>query len=491
MLWWWREDVAQWINDCVFTYDPRNLGRGLPTHVPFDLFPKQIEYVRWLEDRFQGQENGLLEKSRDMGATWLNCAFAAHHWIFVPGFSAGFGSRKEGLVDRIGDLDAIFPKIRYIFNSLPSWMMPEEFNKHTHDNYLRILNPETGATIKGEGGDEVGRGGRSSMYFIDEHAKLQHAEMVDAAVSNNSDCVIYVSTPSGGMRTLFANKRHSGEYNVFTLHWKDDPRKDEQWYESMRRKYDPVTIAQEVDIDYTASVEGVVIPGEWVKAAIDLELPEKGIKEVGFDVAAEGGNENVAACHHGSRVLPLQVWTEGNTTQSAYRIKALVEQWDGGALKYDLDGPGVGIQGPLESVDESLAFDLRGIRSGGQPTEICYSDAPDLPASERFANFRAEMWWNLRLRFHRTWEHVKGIAEYPLDELISIPNDQTLITQLSLLTMEWTDKGKIKVESKRDLRKRNVASPDRADALVYAFAPRHGRKGRSAVDFYSKALGWS
>lgn len=484
----WEKDVAQWVMDCVWTSDPRNLTKGLPVNIPLDPFPKQAEFLRWLEDRSVQRENGIVEKSRDTGVTWLCCSFAVHHWIFRPGFSCAFGSRKQELVDRIGVMDAIFPKMRFIMDYLPDWMLPEGFNKVEHDNYLRIINPATGAEIKGEGGDNMGRGGRSTIYFIDEHATVEHPEMVDAAVSNNSDCVIYVSTPTGGMGTMFAKKRHSGNYKVFTIRWQDDPRKDEEWYKKQCHQYDALTIAQEIDIDYSASLEDVVIPGKWVQAAVGLKMPGSGLRVAGLDVAAGGGNENCYVLRHGPLVLRLNTWREGHSTDTAHKALDLGAADAISALQYDLDGPGDGVAGILDSSERKIPFDYSGVRGGAKPTEIEYSDVPHLKAVERFANFRAEMWWNLRLRFWKTWEHVNGIRNHPIDELISIPNDQVLITQLSLFTYKRTETGKIKIQSKDELKKQGIDSPDRADALVLAFANVKRDQSSGWVNRYMKQV---
>ena len=71
-------DVVAWCNRWAWTYDPRELN---PT-LPFDLFPKQAAFLCWLAGRERLQQDGLVEKSRDMGITWLCCAYALHAWLF-------------------------------------------------------------------------------------------------------------------------------------------------------------------------------------------------------------------------------------------------------------------------------------------------------------------------------------------------------------------------------------------------------------------------
>ena len=284
------DSLVDFINDFVWTYDPRNAERNEPTFMPLVLRPKQIEFLGWLDELLAGRENGLVEKSRDEGMSWCVLAYFAHKWLFTPGFKAGLGSRKLDYVDQSGNMDSLFPKLRTLLEYLPRWMLPERYNPRLHDKYCRLINPDTGASITGEGGDDIGRGGRNTMYLVDEHAKLQNPEGVEMALSQNANCIIYGSTPSG-VGNLFYQKRHSGKIAVFTFHWRDNPAKNYTatrvnaegeletyypWYEAQVAKYDPVTIAQEIDIDYTASAKGVVIPAKYVQAALDLELEEGG-----------------------------------------------------------------------------------------------------------------------------------------------------------------------------------------------------------------------
>ncbi|MDR8268393.1 terminase, partial [Acinetobacter baumannii] len=113
--------------------------------------------------------------------------FFLHRWLFVEGFAGGVGSRKEELVDKKGDPKTLFHKFRDMFSKMPQWLKPKGFVEKVHDNYMRIINPDNGATITGEAGDNIGRGGRTTMYFLDEWAFVERQEAVDAAISQNTN----------------------------------------------------------------------------------------------------------------------------------------------------------------------------------------------------------------------------------------------------------------------------------------------------------------
>ena len=91
----YKDNPIDFINDWGMTFDPRNIEVGLPAVVPFLLFPRQEEFVTWVVERWRGREDGLTEKSRDMGISWLCVGVAVWMWLFYPGSVIGFGSRKE------------------------------------------------------------------------------------------------------------------------------------------------------------------------------------------------------------------------------------------------------------------------------------------------------------------------------------------------------------------------------------------------------------
>lgn len=458
------DDVVYFCDAYVKTYDPRKS----PAFIPFTLFDRQKELLLWLSDRRAANESGLVEKSRDSGLTWLCCVYAVHQWIFRDAVSIGFGSRKLELVDKVADPDSILEKCRIILRNLPEWLLPSSFDVTKHAGFCKILNPATGATITGEGGDNIGRGGRKTIFFLDEAAFIEHPHLVDAALSQTTNCCIHVSTPNGS-GNAFYRRRFSGKLPVFTFHWRDDPRKGEAWYAKQKEELDPVTVAQEIDIDYTASIEGIVIPASWVKAAINLKLPASGRKIGGYDVADEGANKNVLIARQGPVVYGVKHWRQMNTTQSAHRSADESEKLGVEILNYDVVGVGAGIKGAYSAMERQIGFKLVPINTGDSPTDTRWPDNES--SKDKFINLRAEGWWTLRRRFEKTYEYVTQEIKHPVDELISVPNEPELIAQLSQPLWFRTETGKIKIEAKDQMRKRGVHSPDYADALVMAFIP--------------------
>ncbi len=474
---WWqcRDDPVYFINNYCYTCDPRDLSTW-----PFDLFPKQAEFIRWIEAREKQQEDGVVEKSRDVGVTWLCCAYALHGWLFRMNFHVGFGSRKLELVDRLGDLDCIFEKMRFMLYGLPPWMKPQGFKRSEHDNHARLVNPQLGTTITGEGGDNIGRGGRKLIYFVDEAAFLERQQSVERALSQTTRVRIDVSTHNGP-GTVFYRKRFSGTVPVFVFDWKDDPRKnytvkDERgnvsypWYEEQKRRFDKVTIAQEIDRDASASIEGICIPAAWVKAAVDLVLVTGTMKVAGFDIGEEGVDLSVVIGRTGPVVEMDDVtyWGKCNTTETTWKGTDALEAMGAVQVTYDADGPGMGVKATWATTTRSVPFTIIPFHGGETPSQHTFWDDGQTSA-EKFFNTRAEAWWALRVRFEKTYEFVVEGRQHPYSEMISIPNHQQLIAELSTPLIFHTDKGKIQLESKKDMKKRGVKSPDFGDALAMAF----------------------
>ncbi len=478
-----RRDPVYWFNTWCWTYNPKNAGTSVPANLPFDLFPRQEEMIRWLEERLRQKEEGLIEKSRDIGFTWLMGGFALHHWLFVSGFKTAFGSRKEDLVDKIGDPDSIFEKIRMLLRGLPHWMLPGGFNWRKHSHFSRLVNPISGNVITGEAGDNIGRGGRNSLYVIDEGAFLEHPDTVDVAVNANADCRIWGSSVNG-MGNLFARKRHSGRIPVFTFHWKHDPRKTEAWAEKKKHELiDEWKFASEYDLDYSASVEGICVPAKWVKAAIELGKRLQIVRSKdgvgGLDIGA-GKAKSVYVERWGPIITIPQARKDPDTTDTALWALECAEKGHIEVLNFDAPGVGAGVSSTL-SKKKIPGCKTQPINTGVPPSDITVW--PDgRKSSETFANLKAELWWIMRERFRACFEHLlwldakEGGKEYALNELTIFPESpdpETQALQVQLSTPKWFRRhdGKIILESKEQLTKRGISSPDHADALALTFVP--------------------
>lgn len=478
-------DIVHWWNHWVWTYDPRLVGKldkqGKPVspYIRMILWPRQREFLRWLEERMAKQEPWLCEKSRDVGVSYLICGFNIHKWLFLDGFKATVSSRSPELVDNIGDPDSLFHKMRIIRDRLPSWMLPDGFSKK-NDLVMRMTNPQNGSIITGEEGEEMGRGGRATIYEFDEFAFVPNPDQAERAVSGSTDCIGYISTVNRP-GDFFDQKRLGPglrDDQKFIFDWHDDPRKDEAWAEAKKASLtDPTAFAREFDRDSNASVENLIIPALWVKAAQKLadllpNAPHTGKSVAGGDVGG-GKAKSVVVIREGSWVLPPQTRGQPDTTETAYWMMEIASKAGVKRLNYDSVGIGQGVLSTMSKSEKYKGLQRFGINTGMPPTSRRWDDGET--SEQKFANLKAEIWWVSREYLRRSYEKLQflekkpGGIDHPLSDIVILPPDPTLASQLSTPLWFRNEKGKIMVEKKEQLAKRGIASPDHADAYVLAF----------------------
>lgn len=435
---------ADFIEDFCMTFDPRLIERGIQPVIPFLLFPRQREYIDWLHARWTGREDGLVEKSRDMGVSWLCVAFAVWMFLFKANSVVGFGSRKETYVDEIGNPASLFWKIREMIKLLPVEFRPTGWEEKRCAPFMRIMNPENGSVIIGEAGSNIGRGNRTSIYFVDESAFLEQQDNVAAALSQTSNCKIHVSTPNGA-GNAFYRMRHGGKIPVFVFSWEQDPRKDLAWYERQKATLDPIIVAQEIDRNYTASVSNSWIPGEPVTAAMmrgPLDVEAVGPLQMGIDVARFGDDKTIFTFRRGKVVYPQIILAKLDTVDVFGRAKDEIDaRGIGTVMQIAVDDIGVG-GGVTDMLRRVYGRKVVGVNSG-----IRLSDGQNY-------NLRARLWRDLRTF---------------IENGCSLPNDPELQTDLTALQYEYRG-GELLIEAKVDAKKRGMKSPDRADSLALTFA---------------------
>lgn len=469
VLWaFYRDNPAQWVTDWGMTFDPRNVEIGLPAVVPFLLFERQEQFFAWLYERWRNREDGLVEKSRDMGISWLCVAAAVHMWTFHAGTVVGFGSRKEEYVDKLGDPKSLFWKVRQFIELLPVEFRPAGYTAKQHAPHMRIQNPNSGAVIVGEAGDNIGRGNRTSLYLKDESAFYERPDAIDAALSQTSNCKIDLSTPNGN-GNAFYRKRHSGRIPVFTFHWRDDPRKDDVWYERQIATLDTVIVAQEINIDYNASTNNAWIDGTHFDAAFKLgpgDVQALGPKVLAVDAAHFGDDKSVLRMRRGRVAVPKKEYGKLDGIDLAQRVIDYADTFGGvEAIVIELDGPGVSCYDQLRR--SKYAAVTVGVHTGAR-----MNNGKDY-------NLRAKMW--------------RGMREWLEAAPIAIARDDDLKSQTCAMKYTYKD-GLLLMQNKAEYKKDMQRSPDDADALALTFAidimpkadPAHGVKNIPTVTHFNQ-----
>lgn len=475
-----RKDKLHLISRWFWCQEPRISTRfKLDSTIPLVPVGKQVALIDWLQDHVNRGESGSIAKSREQGASWITCAYATCDFLTAKGDFTGFGSRKLDYADQKGNMDSLLEKIRFVIRNLPAWMIDAFLGDKYSDNWCLLQNGRTGSTITAEGGDKIGRGGRRSKYFVDEYAFIEHLDQVEAALFSVSPSIFRLSTPNGFGNKFFEWVTTAG-HDVFYMHWRDNPFCDDQWKadQCKRLKHDPVLIAQEIEIDFGSSVSNLVCPVEWVREAVEFDWRKYGYLEedyskslqprtAGLDVAGAGSAQNALTTRDGFALRNVYTASGSeDTPATANWAHGIVTELRIPLLAFDCIGVGSGIGGTLYRI-ESRPYQYVEVNGSSTPVDGYVGDR--IRAKDFFLNLRAQLWWNFRTRLLKTHNVMQGVDRYPLDELISLPQNDELLKQLSMPTFSFTSSGKMKIESKDDMQKRGIKSPDIADSAVYAF----------------------
>lgn len=465
------DSILFFINFYCFTFDPR---KEKDREMPFELFPKQEEYVKWVWNLYKGKEEGVVSKSRGIGFSWMNAAISVYFLIFYKSFTVSMYTYKSSECDERDNIDTLIEKCNFIISRLP-----DLFKNNIERKLMQITNHNNGSVIAGKAGDSPGRGGRSSIYFVDEAAFYQRDEPVEAAVSRNADTKVWGST-FNGTNNLFYRKYTSPLSNIFTFDWFELPIYTKEWFEKEKAKAEAEgtfhLFAQEVLRDASASVESVVIPGSWVLSAIQCDISMEGRKVAGFDVADGGRDTNALTILNGN-ILEYCEEFGGEVDDATDRFFWKCVEHDVFELKYDSIGVGSGVKVRIRDILSSLPADHKAHKirispwnAGGKIMRPDQEDFSGITNQEMFDNAKAQTYWQVRFDFLQTYRYVNG-QDCDKSRVVFFPDKRStsmekLIRELSQPQFRLTKTGKTSIDKAPN----GAKSPNMCDSFIIASA---------------------
>ena len=196
-------------------------------------------------------------------------------------------------------------------------------------------------------------------------------------------------------------------------------------------------------------LEGVdlVMTEKDVRACVNRILPQNDIARLlACDVARFGDDETVIYLFEGNKVIWSDIYQHRSITETAGNLWAHKNKRNALMIASDVIGEGAGVVDILRDLAGEKKSSICAIDSREKPTE-------DPNSEVKFLNRRAEIWWK--------------VSELVKQKRVSIPDDPVLIGQLSSVRYFFSPNGRIKIESKDEIKKRLLKSPDRADAFCY------------------------
>ena len=268
------ESLLYWVNTFVWTFhqfdvegDTGETYQSRDVHCPFITWEIQDALFEQLIRHLNRGKDILVNKSRDMGASWICTIFLHWLWLFKPDIQLLELSRTEDYVDKAGNMKALFQKHDYINRWLPEWMVPplchpnKKFRTKMH-----LFNDLNGACIDGESTTEhAASGDRRAVTLLDEFAKVRNGKLMRSATGPASLMRIVNSTVVGP-GTEYSKWKNDGTIIVFPLMWWDHPDKGKgryakqdpvtqgwkirsPWYDLKEKSLSPNEMAREIDAD--------------------------------------------------------------------------------------------------------------------------------------------------------------------------------------------------------------------------------------------------
>ncbi len=227
------ESLIFWTNTFVWTYHQFDVSpdtgeriEAIQPHNPFVTWTIQDVLLAMFEYCLKHGLDLLIDKCRDMGASWLCIVFLHWLWLFRPDSQLLEMSRTQDYVDQTGNMKALFQKHDYINGWLPKWMLPPNvlFGQKNRTK-MHMKNMVNDSCLDGESTTEnAASGDRRLVTLLDEFAKVEHGQLMRSATRDASYMRIINSTPAGA-GTEYSRWKNSTQIKVFILPFYEHPEK--------------------------------------------------------------------------------------------------------------------------------------------------------------------------------------------------------------------------------------------------------------------------
>ena len=229
----------------------------------------------------------------------------------------------------------------------------------------------------------------------------------------------------------------------------DSPRVSPEYVDEMKKRYGEESNAYYVRVlgEFPRKDDDTAIPLELVESAqtrdvvVDDDVPIIW----GLDVARFGSNDSVLVKRQGRMVTGIQTWKQLDLMQLSGAVVAEFEACQPRQQPVQINVDSIGVGGGVTDRLQELHLPAVGINTAEAPS-----------SRSTYLNLRAELWFKLK-----AWLEARDCK---------LPKDDDLLAELVAIKYKFTSSGKLQIESKDEMRKRNMASPDRADALCLTFA---------------------
>jgi hypothetical protein len=310
----------------------------------------------------------------------------------------------------------------------------------------RVSRVETPEALQGIHSDNV-------LLCADEASGVPEAVFIasSGSMSGKNATTLLLGNPTRGSGYFFdTHNKLKSDWWTRTVNCEDSPRVSDEYVEEMRKRFGAESNEWRVRVlgEFPVSDDDTCIPWHLVDSAMDREVPDRDDGQAiwGLDVARMGDDQSALCKRVGRVVSEIQTWKKLDLMQLCGVVKA----------EYDALPPS---RQPQSIIIDSVALGsgvLDRLQELNLPAIGCnVSESPS--AGSQYANLRAELW------------HGKLRAFLEARDC-RLPRNDELMAELVAPRYSFTSNGKLRIESKSDLKRRGHKSPDMADAIVLSLA---------------------
>jgi hypothetical protein len=351
--------------------------------------------------------------------------------------------------------DALFAELKRWINELPPHLKPllnpksdrVELVSASSEAFIsaRTSRAETPEALAGVHSENV-------LLVVDEASGVPEKvfEAAAGSMSGHNATTLLLSNPTRSSGTFFESQTRLSK-SWWTRRWScvDSPLVSVEFVDEMRERYGEDSNAFRIRVlgEFPLADDDTIIPFHLADSAIhrDIEITPD-IKPIwGLDVARFGADKTALCKRYGNVVTEIRAWQGLDLMQTVGRVMAEYESLPPSSQPSEILVDSIGVGGGVVDRLRELGAPVRGIN---------VSEAPSM--GNTYMNLRSELWFK-----------AKGWLE---DRSCKLPKDDQLLAELTAIRYSFTSSGKMKAESKDEMRKRGLKSPDLADALCLTMA---------------------
>jgi len=351
--------------------------------------------------------------------------------------------------------DALFAELKRWINELPPAF--EQAINVKSDRVEHIAAPSemfiSARTSRAETPEALaGVHSEHVMLVVDEASGVpeQVFEAAAGSMSGHSAVTIMLSNPTRSSGTFYESQTRLSD-SWWTRRWScvDSPLVSDEFVEEMRQRYGEESNAFRIRVlgEFPLADDDTIIPFHLVESAThrDIEISEETKAVWGLDVARFGTDCTALCKREGPVVTEIRSWRGLDLMQTVGRVVAEYEALSPSKRPREILVDSIGLGSGVVDRLRELDLPVRGINVAESPS-----------MKETYTNLRSELWFK-----------AKAWLE---DRSCKLPQNDKLIAELTSIRYSFTSSGKMKAESKDEMRRRGLSSPDLADAFCLTMA---------------------